>query len=176
MRQHHQLVIEKVDKRPERKTDRKDFTEFILNYENANAERMSTGELYSNMSLLIMAGSETSATALSGTLYHLARNRHVLKQLQAEIRAKFETERDVTFESFAGIPKLLAALKESMRMYPSTPGNNPRKVSKGGAEVAGNWIPEGVSPLSTVIMIIHHSRGNRQTANGQPSQTTVGLL
>ena len=90
------------------------------------------------MILLVIAGSKTSATALSGTLYHLARNPHVLDPLQAQIRTHFETEADVTFESFAKIPDLLAALKESMRMYPSTPINTPRKVPKGGATVAGN--------------------------------------
>ena len=154
MRQHQQLVIEKVDKRLARKTERKDFTEFILNYQNTNDEKMSKGEMYSNLSLLIMAGSDTSATALSGTLYHLARNQHVLRPLQTEIREKFATEGDISFESIAALPNLLAALKESMRMYPSQPIFTPRKVPKGGAEVAGSWVPEGVSLLLIIIIIV----------------------
>ena len=154
MRQHQQLVIEKVDKRLTRKTDRKDFTEFILNYQNTNDEKMSKGEMYSNLSLLIMAGSDTSATAMSGTLYHLARNPHVLRPLQAEIRAKFATEADISFEAITALPNLLAALKESMRMYPSQPIFTPRKVPKGGAEVAGSWVAEGVSLLFIIITII----------------------
>ena len=147
-------MIEKVDKRLERKTERKDFTEYILNYQNTNDEKMSKGELYSNLTLLIMAGADTSATALSGTLYHLARNQHVLGPLQTEIREKFATEGDISFESIVALPNLLAALKESMRMYPSQPIFTPRKVPKGGAEVAGSWVPEGVSLLFITIILV----------------------
>lgn len=172
MRRHQRLVIEKVDSRLERKTTRKDFTEFILNHQNSKNEKMSKGEMYSNLSLLIMAGSDTSATALSGTLYHLAKNSHELRALQAEIRAKFQAEADITFESFAGIPTLLAALKESMRLYPSQPIFTPRKVPKGGAQVAGKWIPEGVSFLFVTVFLVIIAvifKSHRHCSRRQPS-------
>lgn len=40
----------------------------------------------------------------------------------------------------------------------------------------GNQVLEGVNPLSTIIMIIHRSRGNQQRFNGQPFWTTVGVF
>lgn len=170
-RQHRRLVIEKVDSRLKRKTTRKDYTEFILQHQNSKDEKMSKGEMYSNLSVFIMAGSDTSATALSGTLYHLAKNPHELMALQAELRAKFNTEADITFESFAAIPTLLAALKESMRLYPSQPIFTPRKVPKGGAQVAEKLIPEGVSCLFItffLVIVALISKSHRHCSCRQP--------
>lgn len=86
MRRFHSLVIEKVDRRVSKKTERNDFLKFILEREGTS-KRMTKDELYSNAALLVMAGTETSATTLMGILYHLCRNPHVLVALQMEIPA-----------------------------------------------------------------------------------------
>lgn len=144
MRQFHRLVIEKVDRRIARKTERNDFLKFIMEHEGTS-KGMTEDERYSNAALLVMAGTETSATTLAGTLYHLTRNPHVLIPLQMEIRSVFTSEENITFKGVLEIPNLLAVLHESMRMYPSVAVTNPRRVPPGGAYVAGTWLPESVS-------------------------------
>jgi cytochrome P450 len=143
MRQFHRLVIEKVDHRVARETERNDFLKFIMEHEGTS-KGMTKDERYSNAALLVMAGTETSATTLAGTLYHLTRNPHVLIPLQKEIRSVFVSEEDITFNGVLEIPNLLAVLHESMRMYPSVAVTNPRRVPPGGAFVAGTWLPENV--------------------------------
>lgn len=144
MRKFHSLVIEKVDRRVSRKTERSDFVKFLLEYEGTE-KGLSQDELYSNAALLVMAGTETSATTLTGTLYHLARNPDVLIPLQEEIRNLFDSEEDMSFKAVSEMPNLRAVIDESMRMYPSVAVTNPRRVPPGGALVAGKWLPEDVS-------------------------------
>lgn len=144
MRQFNKLVIEKVDRRVARKTERNDFLKFIMEHEGTS-KGMTENERYSNAALLVTAGTETSATALAGTIYHLTRNPHVLIPLQKEIRDMFASEEDITFKSVVAISNLLAVLHENMRMYPSVAVTNPRRVPPGGAFVAETWLPENVS-------------------------------
>jgi len=144
MKRFQSLVIEKVDRRVARDTQRNDFLKFVLEHKDPG-EKMTRDELYSNAALLIIAGSETSSMSLSGTIYHLAKNTDLLGPLQKEIRAKYKTEEDITFKTLTEIPNLLAVLHESMRLYAPQVNMNARVVPKGGAMVAGRWIPENVS-------------------------------
>jgi cytochrome P450 len=141
---HAQLAIEKVDRRLAKKEGRGDFLDAIMKHSGSEKE-FTQGEIYSNANLLIMAGSETSAAAMSGCLYHLATNPQVLRRLTDEIRGKFPTEQDITFEAAVNLKYMTAVLQESMRLYPAQPIFTPRKVPKGGAMVAGHPVPQDVS-------------------------------
>ncbi|TVY53299.1 putative sterigmatocystin biosynthesis P450 monooxygenase [Lachnellula cervina] len=158
MRQFHKLVIEKVDRRLSRTKGRNDFLQSILDHKDTE-KSMTQDELYSNAALLVMAGTETSATTLAGTIYHLARNQQVLLPLQEELRATFKSEDEMTFKTVSDIPNLLAALHESMRMYPSVAVTNPRRVPKGGASVIGKWLPENTT-VGTYQWVVYNSSTN----------------
>jgi cytochrome P450 len=56
---------------------------------------MSFDELQSNGNILIIAGSETTATPLSGITYLLLMNPHALEKLQDEVRSTFEKEDEI---------------------------------------------------------------------------------
>ena len=143
---HQRLGIEKIDRRLRSGSDRNDFLNIILRHCGTEKE-MSVGEIYSNANLIIMAGSETSATAMAGCLYFLALHSDVLHRLRDEIRARFAREKDITFETVAGLTYLTAVLDESMRMYPAQPIFTPRIAPSGGAVVAGHFVPENVRNL-----------------------------
>ena len=148
LKRFHGLIIEKVDRRVANETQRKDFIKFLLEHKDLE-KQMTKDELYSNAGMLIMAGSETSSMALSGAIYHLAKYPEFLGPLQEEIRSKFFDEKDITFKAVTEMPRLLAVLHESMRLYPPQADIASRVVPKGGAMVAGRWIPEGVGLDST---------------------------
>jgi averantin hydroxylase len=40
---------------------------------------------------------------------------------------------------------MLAVLNEALRLYPPVPAQSNRIVADGGALIAGQWVPEGVS-------------------------------
>jgi cytochrome P450 len=105
---------------------------------------MSREEITKLTSTLIIAGSETSATLLSGAIFNLLSNPTTLAKLTTEIRTLCPDPKDMTFLKLAGAPYLNACLQEALRVYPSLPALLPRKTEKGGAVINGTFIPEGV--------------------------------
>lgn len=116
-----------------------DFLERML------ADRKEEGTLFSELEaqaeVLILAGSETTATALSGILYYLGRNAHVYKKLAQEIRTNFQSYENITGRSTDTLPYLKAVIEEGLRIYPPVPIGLPR-VSPGEV-VDGHYIPQG---------------------------------
>lgn len=106
---------------------------------------MTLPEIYANAAVLVIAGSETTATALSGTIYYLLQNHLALQKLTAEVRSTFRSETEINFGSVNRLEYLLACIEEALRMYPPVPALIPRVVPPGGAEISGRWVPGGVS-------------------------------
>lgn len=102
---------------------------------------VSFDELQAQAEVLVLAGSETTATALTGILYHLGRNEHAYKTLADEIRASFRSYEEITGRSTEGLPYLKAVIEEGLRTYPPVPIGLPR-VSP-GETVDGYYIPSG---------------------------------
>jgi averantin hydroxylase len=107
---------------------------------------MTRDEMVSNASTLVVGGSETTATLLSGVTYLLLRNPDKMRKLVDEIRNRFKNEDEISIHSVAELKYLLAVLDEALRMYPPVPMNPNRLVPKGGVVVCGKFVPEGVSP------------------------------
>ncbi|RYP86559.1 hypothetical protein DL769_000731 [Monosporascus sp. CRB-8-3] len=130
--------------------EKHDFMSYMLKYNDE--EGMSEGELVSNSSILIIAGSETTATYLSGITYHLMLNPRVMKNLTHLVRSTFASEDSITSNSVAELEYLTAVLKEGGRTYPPVPSGLPRVTTKGGSFIAGQLVPEGtavyVHPMS----------------------------
>ena len=98
---------------------------------------------------LIVAGSETSATLLSGCIFYLCTNAHVMSRLSDEIRFAFARDEDITFRSAAKLRYLNAVIEESLRLYPPFVTSLARIVPPGGSNIDGNFVPEGVLSRST---------------------------
>lgn len=138
-----ELTEQKVRKRMALGAKRPDFVEGLL---QKKAELgMDMQKLHTTASLLIAAGSETTATALAGASYLLARHPAALARLAREVRTSFAREEDMDFVSVSRLPYMLACLDETLRVYPPAPPGMPRDVPKGGANIAGHWVPENVS-------------------------------
>lgn len=100
--------------------------------------------LAADLNSLIIAGSETTATALSGCAYYLCKNRHVLDRLCEEVRSNFESSSEITSSRCFALPYLIAVIEETLRVYPPVVTQVPRVVPKGGATVEGHFLPEDV--------------------------------
>ena len=145
-RRHTQYARERINYRLDLETDRPDFvTPFMKN--NVNFETMSRDEILSTFNFIIIGGSETTATTLTGIFNHLSRRPEILQRLSAEIRSKFEKEEDIVIDSIHGLPYLEAVLNEGLRMCNPVPGGLPRVVPEGGDTYAGVYLPGGVSSL-----------------------------
>lgn len=95
-------------------TSSQDFMSYILRYNDEKG--MSTAEVIENSGLLITAGSETTATLLSGTTYLLLTNREKYNKLTSEIRSAFSSEDEITLSRVDQLKYLLAVFSEGFRM------------------------------------------------------------
>ncbi|KAJ4410792.1 hypothetical protein N0V91_001720 [Didymella pomorum] len=120
---------------------------------------LSLEEMHSNAMLFMLAGSETTATLLSGLTYYLLRNPEQCNRLQNEIRTKFLSPKDITFESLAECKYLNACLKEGLRVYPPVPIGSPRVVPIGGLQVLDKWVPQDIR-VSVHHYSTYHSQEN----------------
>lgn len=107
---------------------------------------MSRDELVANSAVLIIAGSETTASLLCGMTYLLAKNRHVLQRLTEEVRSSFGSEDEIDIISTQKLSYLQAVIEESLRYFPPAVGALPRVIAPGGDHIVDRYVPEGVSP------------------------------
>lgn len=143
----YRLTAERIDRRIAHTSERGDFWDKVIAKSANNdstGEGMSKAEMLNNASTLILAGSETSATTLSGAIYLLGKNPEKRKRLIDEVRAAYRDAKDIDALSVARLKYTSAVLDETMRLYPAVPNQSARLTPKGGAAVEGKWLPENV--------------------------------
>ncbi|KAK4177897.1 cytochrome P450 [Triangularia setosa] len=138
---HYQMTLVKLKKRMEGGKERNDLIEGLL--KKADEWGLTLQKLQANSAILIIGGSETTATLLSGVTFLLMTNPDALKKLTAEVRGAFKSEGEIDFMSVSNLPYLLACLDEALRMYPPVPTGLPRVVPQGGVSIAGHYVPGG---------------------------------
>jgi cytochrome P450 len=102
-------------------------------------------KLVANAEILIIGGSETTASLLSGVTYLLLTNPEAYENLKGEVRSTFQSQDDINLISVNKLSYMLACLDEGMRMYPPIANGLPRVCPTGGSTVLGEYIPENVS-------------------------------
>jgi cytochrome P450 len=110
--------------------ERKDFLSYILKQKNEKS--LTDDETISNGRILVIAGSETTATLLSGTTYWLLKTPEAYRKVTEEVRKTFSNEQDITVMSVTSqLPFMLACLEEGFRMFPPVPSCLPRRTRSG---------------------------------------------
>jgi cytochrome P450 len=102
---------------------------------------MSLQEIETTFNILIIAGSETTASALAGTTGYLLKNPMCLATLVQEIRSNFEEERDINLSSVGKLPYLSAVIEKGLRIAPPVPSGLPRVTPTEGGIVCSEWLP-----------------------------------
>ena len=143
------LNVEKVDRRIASKADRPDFLSYFIKGKDGLAMPME--ELYANSTLLVLAGSESTASGLAGITFQLLKNPEAFKKAVEEVRSAFATEDEIVPERVKHLPYLAALVSEGLRMYPPFPEGLPRLTPRQGATISGRWVPGGVS--STFVLL-----------------------
>lgn len=138
-------------------SDRRDFFYYLLKARDPETgQGFSTAELWGESNLFIIAGSDTTSTAMAATLFYLTRNPHALKRATEEVRSKFsDVEGIVQGQDLGSCTYLRACIDEAMRMSPSVGGLLPRQVLSGGMSIEGEAIPEG-TVVGTCHYVMHH--------------------
>jgi cytochrome P450 len=136
---------------------KKDFFYYLLGAKDPETGKgFSTKELWGEANVLMIAGSDTTATALSSTLFHLCRNPETLIKLQHEIRTNFSSpDQIVTGKELADCTYLKACIDEALRMTPPVPGLLPRETVA-PCKIDGCELPEGTG-VGVPLYTIHHN-------------------
>ncbi|KAI0152840.1 cytochrome P450 monooxygenase-like protein [Xylariaceae sp. FL1272] len=149
---HYGMSIEKARKRIQAgDTGRADFFSHML-----KKGTMSEGEIVSQASTLIVAGSETTATSLAGTTWYLLKNPKVMSKLQDEVRGAFDSLDQITGDSTGGLPYLHGVIEESLRLFPPAAFGLPRYSP--GALIDGHYVPAGTTVSVNPLMMARDPR------------------
>ncbi|KAK1254519.1 hypothetical protein MKX08_008514 [Trichoderma sp. CBMAI-0020] len=140
---HCQLISDKVHRRLNFELERPDLMYHVI--QGAERQRLPQSTIDTTFMVLTIAGSETTATALSGTLNYLVNNTDKLEILKREIHEAFPAENDISLDALRKLPYLNAVINEGLRLCPPVPWIIPRKVPEGGETVCGTWLPGGTS-------------------------------
>ena len=148
----------KIDQRIASKSDRPDFMKYIL--ENNHEGVMTRQDINSTVTLLMLAGSETSATTLTSATYYSLNHPPVFERLKKEIRDAFDHDSSsITVSAVSELPYLNAVITEALRLHPTNPVSVTRQVDR-PVEICGIMVPPGVSFLR-----LHSSWGQALVIN-----------
>ncbi|AII50755.1 cytochrome P450 [Hymenobacter sp. APR13] len=134
-----------------------DLLQMLLDarYEDTG-EGMSEEQLLDEANILLLAGHETSANALSWMLYLLARHPEAAAQVRQERTAAGLARRPPEFAELAQLPYSMQVVQETMRLYP--PAWILDRVALEDDEFRGLPIPKGTL-FSLYIHGIHRHPG-----------------
>ena len=155
------IAIKAVDKRRGVQSPRKDLLYHLLNARDPESGGMiSDKEINAGALTFLIAGSDTTSNTLTHIIDMMCRHPSALRQLQAELDAKFPTptssENVATYDDVKNLPYLHGVIHETLRFRTPVSFGLPREVPKGGATVAGQFFKEG-TVLSCPTFTIHHS-------------------
>ncbi|KAF7898523.1 hypothetical protein EAF00_004969 [Botryotinia globosa] len=93
---HMAYTIAKVEARLRKNTDRKEFISYIL---GNNKNDMSHDKIEGTATVMIMTGSEITASALCVATYYMLKHPKVLSAATSEVRKKFKSVNDINMLS-----------------------------------------------------------------------------
>lgn len=151
-----------IDSRLEKSTEgRSDMLASFINH------GLTREDLFSEALLQILAGSDTTATAIRTTMLYLMAHPRIYRRLQAEVDAAVHTGaapaapniiQDTTLRN---LPYLQAVVREGLRIFPPVTDAVPKKVPRGGDRVTVEgkqyYLPGGTD-ISYNVWGVHHDK------------------
>lgn len=135
-----------------------------LLYSLMNAQRKDDGRPLSDLHIcaqaftFVLAGYETTSTAISYALYEIARNPLVQQKLQEEVDM-FGCDREPSFDDLSSFPYAEAVFLEGMRLHPPvTPFIALIRESSEDTELGGFKLPAGTKVGINVLGMHHDPR------------------
>ncbi|KAF5988538.1 isotrichodermin c-15 hydroxylase [Fusarium bulbicola] len=147
--------------------NREDFFAHIIRQGN-----FDENHLREQAKVLMLAGSETTATFLTGVTYLLLKNPDTLASLQDEVRSSFSSSEEITGDSTNGMPYLNSVIEEGLRLFPPAPFGLPRVCP--GAEINGVFIPKGTVVSVDTYSVSHDERNFPEPDRFKPGRWMDG--
>lgn len=127
---------------------REDMFHFLLTAKDPQTGKpaFTRKELIAESRLLVIAGSDTTATSLCSVFFYICKNPRVYRKLTQEIRSTFDSVDEITHgQKLSSCKYLRAVIDESLRMTPAGPGEPERIILPGGTTIDGEYYPAGLT-------------------------------
>ncbi|KAK9779566.1 putative Cytochrome P450 [Seiridium cardinale] len=132
-----------------------DFFQCLMEDKQGNPHGMEWGEIVAEVSIMMNAGSDTTAIAMNNVMYWLLKNPECMKKLREEVDYVLDDDEVVApYDKVKHLPYLRACLDESLRITPSTTFGLPRRTPPEGAMILDEFIP-GDTTVSVSAYVAH---------------------
>ena len=122
-----------------------DITSWLLKAAPDVNDLEATKWLHGDSRLIIVAGSDTVAIALTHLFYYLAVNPAQVDKLRKELEPLMRGDEPFTVRNVQNAKHLNAIINETLRMHPPVPSGVFRTTPPQGITVDGTFIPGGVN-------------------------------
>ncbi|KAF4250829.1 hypothetical protein CNMCM8980_010151 [Aspergillus fumigatiaffinis] len=126
----------------------------LMEDNKGNARGLERGELEAEVNVLLDAGSDTTAIALTHALYYLIKTPHAMATLRKEVAGAFSEGSIARYASVKNLPYLKACLEESLRLSPPVSRGLERRTPPEGMRIMGEQIPGDVG-VSVPVYVAH---------------------
>ncbi|KAI1288550.1 cytochrome P450 monooxygenase-like protein [Xylaria venustula] len=139
-----------IEERKQRKPMEPDIMSPILAagpfYKDPKADALL---LVGDARLIIIAGSDTSATTLIHCFYELGRDATVVRRIRDELQAHgIRNDDNFSITQLQYLEYLNAFINETLRLHPTNPGGLFRLTPPGGVKIGGHYLPGGVKVVN----------------------------
>jgi cytochrome P450 family 628 len=157
IRAFHAYGRETIEHRIKNPPEERDIVHHFLELEPEFADPETNTELLSaETRLLIIAGSDTTASVLTFVMYYLATVPGLAKQLREEFEAKnIRDDGSLSIPSLTHLVHLNALINEVLRLWPPVPSGLHRIPPPGGTTVNGRYFPDGIQVITPTLAIQH---------------------
>ncbi|KAF2008812.1 cytochrome P450 [Aaosphaeria arxii CBS 175.79] len=140
------------------RSQRKDLFEMLSHAKDPESGKgFSPNEIIAESVTLVVAGADTTATAMAAIFFYLSRNPNAYARAAEEVRSTFSSVEDIQGGAKLNSCRYLrACIDEAMRMSPSVGQTLAREVPAGGATVDGEFIPAGCD-VGVPLYALHHN-------------------
>ncbi|MEO8718107.1 MAG: cytochrome P450 [Burkholderiales bacterium] len=147
------------------------LTRLMRAHDPESGQQMNDEQLVDNLLTFYLAGHETTANALTWTLYLIARSPEWAQALEAEI-ARVAGGADITAAHLEQLVLTTQVIKEAMRLYPPVPIMTRQAVVD--AQLEGHAIKAGTSLVMPIYAIHRHARRWGQPDAFDPARFAPG--
>lgn len=134
-----------------------DFFSAMMADKAGKPHNLEWGEIVAEVSIMMNAGSDTTAISLNNAMHLLLKNPEKMKKLGAEVdEALDETDVVAPYDKIRNLPYLRACLDENLRLYPPVSFGLPRRTPPEGWNILGEYIA-GETSVSISGYIVHRN-------------------
>jgi len=120
-------------------------------------EHFTLRDVWQECFMILIAGSDTTSTALSNTIFHLLHNPSAIAAINQEVRSTFARAEEITPDRVSSDCKFVrACIDEAMRLNPPVAHGPLRQVGPGGISINGEDFEEGTRLTAPIYLIHRH--------------------